>query len=168
MTYLSLPFLILDPPKRILRHQSPGSRPTQLAKSGHRLLLLPLHPLFRQQNRPHGALHRGKQLQLPGGSFSKLHRLNDDSGDFLRILRYSGAPPVSADQASVQDGFPPHKDAVSVAILFTWLGGLQIPDPAAKVEGLNVKGEDWRWVRPEPGYAIVNLGDAMEIFTNML
>ena len=107
-----------------------------------------------------------KQLQLPGGSFSKLHRLNDDSGDFLRILRYSGAPPVSADQASVQDGFPPHKDAVSVAILFTWLGGLQIPDPAAKVEGLNVKSGDWRWVRPEPGYAIVNLGDAMEIFTN--
>ena len=107
-----------------------------------------------------------KQLQLPGGSFSKLHRLNDDSGDFLRILRYSGAPPVSADQASVQDGFPPHKDAVSVAILFTWLGGLQIPDRAAKVEGLNVKSEDWRWVRPEPGHAIVNLGDAMEIFTN--
>ena len=104
-----------------------------------------------------------KQLQLPAGSFTKLHRLYDDSGDFVRVLRYPGAPNGRKDGP---DGFPPHKDALSVAILFTWLGGLQVPDPNAKVQGLAVKSEDWRWVRPEPGYAIVNLGDAMEIFTN--
>lgn len=49
--------------------------------------------------------------------------------------------------------------------MFTWLGGLQIPSPDAHVEGLAVKPEDWRWVRPEPGFAVVNLGDAMEIFS---
>ena len=104
-----------------------------------------------------------KRLQLPIGSFTKMHRLNEDSGDFVRVLKYSGAPD---DQKDGQVGFPAHKDAMSVAILFTWLGGLQIPHPSAEVHGLNVKNEDWRWVRPEPGYAIVNLGDAMEIFTN--
>ena len=104
-----------------------------------------------------------KQLQLPVGSFTKLHRLNEDSGDFVRVLRYSGAP---SDHGDSQAGFPAHKDATSVAILFTWLGGLQIPDSRAEVHDLNVESEDWRWVRPEPGYAIVNLGNAMEIFTN--
>ena len=104
-----------------------------------------------------------RQLQLPSGSFTRLHRLNEDSGDFVRVLKYPGAP---RDDGDDQVGFPPHKDAMSVAILFAWLGGLQIPDPSADVHDLNVKSEDWRWVRPEPGYAVVNLGDAMEIFTH--
>jgi isopenicillin N synthase-like dioxygenase len=26
--------------------------------------------------------------------------------------------------------------------------------------------ESWRWVEPLPGYALINLGDAMPIFTN--
>ncbi|KAI9699568.1 MAG: hypothetical protein M1820_007066 [Bogoriella megaspora] len=108
-----------------------------------------------------------KRLQLPTGSFTKLHRLNDDSGDFVRVLRYPGAPP-NAKVGEGPDGFPPHKDAMSVAILFTWLGGLQIPDPNVKIDGLKVNSEDWRYVRPEPGYAIVNLGDAMEIFTSSI
>lgn len=106
-----------------------------------------------------------KQLQLPVGSFTKLHRLNDDSGDFVRVFRYAGA---RADPKDDLVGLPAHKDAMSVAILFTWLGGLQIPDPSAKIHGLDVEDKDWRWVRPEPGYAIVNLGDAMEIFTNKI
>lgn len=106
-----------------------------------------------------------KQLRLPVGSFTKLHRLNDDSGDFVRVLRYAGAADGERDGPV---GMPAHKDAMSVAILFTWLGGLQIPDPSAEVHDLEVKSEDWRWVRPEPGYAIVNLGDAMEIFTNQV
>jgi len=104
-----------------------------------------------------------KQLQLPAGSFTKLHRLNDNSGDFVRVLRYPG---THYDDKIGSDGFPPHKDAMSLAIGFSWLGGLQIPDDNADVQGLAVKNDDWRWVRPEPGYATVNLGDAMEIFSN--
>ncbi|KAJ8063294.1 hypothetical protein OCU04_008524 [Sclerotinia nivalis] len=104
-----------------------------------------------------------KKLELPNETFTKLHRLNDDSGDFIRTLRYLGIPSV---QQSTADGFPAHKDATSITILFTWLGGLQTTAANAEIEGFNVKNEDWRWIRPEPGYAIVNLGDAMEIFTN--
>lgn len=107
-------------------------------------------------------------IGLPVGSFTSLHRLYDDSGDFIRVLRYPGIGMPYDEGKEEPDGFPPHKDVLSVAILFTWLGGLQIPDSDANVEGLIVKPEDWRWVRPEPGYAVVNLGDAMEIFTRKI
>lgn len=108
-----------------------------------------------------GVLER--ELKLSSGTFTSLHRLKDPSSDFLRILRYPGSKPETIDHLS----FPAHKDAVSVALLFTWLGGLQIPKRNAKMIGHNqVAEEDWRWVKPIPGTAIVNLGDAMEIFTN--
>lgn len=63
--------------------------------------------------------------------------------------------------------FPPHKDAVTIAILFTWLGGLQIVDTEApKTGNFLVPEESWRWIKPMPGTAVVNLGDAMEVFSN--
>ena len=94
-----------------------------------------------------------------------MHRLTDPSADFLRILRYPGAKTETVDHLT----FPAHKDAISVAVLFTWLGGLQIPKLGAKVTGYNIVAEeDWRWVKPVPGTAIVNLGEAMEIFTNQM
>ena len=108
-----------------------------------------------------GVLER--ELKLASGTFTSLHRLTDPSSDFLRILRYPGSKPETVDHLS----FPAHKDAVSVALLFTWLGGLQIPKKNAKMISHNqVAEEDWRWVKPMPGTAIVNLGDAMEVFTN--
>ncbi|KAF2016805.1 Clavaminate synthase-like protein [Aaosphaeria arxii CBS 175.79] len=106
-----------------------------------------------------------KKLDIPRDSLASLHSLTDDSGDFVRILRYGGVPPSTVDEP---EGFPPHRDAMSIAILFNWLGGLQIPSPEAEVNGYVVKDEDWRWVKPEAGYAIVNLGDAMAIFSNNL
>ena len=111
-----------------------------------------------------GVLER--DLQLPSGTFTRLHGLTDSSGDFLRVLRYPGS-----DTSEKVDPlrFPPHKDAVSVAILFTWLGGLQILEPGAVKAGAVVVPEDsWSWVKPLPGCAVVNLGDAMEVFTNGL
>lgn len=60
-----------------------------------------------------------------------------------------------------------HRDIVSIAMLFTWVGGLQIPKENAEMIGPDLEAEDsWRWVEPLPGHAIVNLGDAMQIFTN--
>lgn len=105
-----------------------------------------------------------RELQLPVGAFTSLHRLTDCSGDFLRVLRYPGSDtPDTVDPLR----FPAHKDAVSVAILFTWLGGLQIVEPRAAPAGVVTVPEDsWRWVKPLPGCAVVNLGDAMEVFTN--
>ena len=37
---------------------------------------------------------------------------------------------------------------------------------AAKAGGMIVPEESWRWIKPVPGTAVVNLGDAMEVFTN--
>jgi isopenicillin N synthase-like dioxygenase len=109
-----------------------------------------------------------RNLQLPAGSFTDLHRLTDSSGDFLRVLRY---PAAEADDETPDNArFPAHKDAVSIAMLFTWVGGLQIADPEAdrKAQGAPVPEESWRWVKPIPGHAIVNLGEAMEIFSNQV
>lgn len=105
-----------------------------------------------------------QELQLPQGAFTSLHRLTDASSDFLRVLRYPG---FIQGKTVDQLGFPAHKDAISVAILFTWLGGLQIPKANATYLAPTVVAEDdWLWVKPMPGCAIVNLGDAMEILTN--
>jgi len=118
-----------------------------------------------------GVLER--KLQLAPGTFTSLHRLTDSSGDFLRVLRYPGLEEGEANKKVDPLRFPAHKDAVSVAILFTFLGGLQIVDPNAAAPvgmpvpgGLAVPEENWRWIKPLPGYAVVNLGDAMEVFTN--
>ena len=108
-----------------------------------------------------GVLER--ELKLESGAFTSLHRLTDPSSDFLRIVRYPGSNHETKDHLS----FPAHKDAISIALLFTWLGGLQIPKRNARMISENqVVEDDWRWVKPIPGTAIVNLGDAMEIFTN--
>ena len=53
-----------------------------------------------------------------------------------------------------------HTDFGSVTILFNRLGGLQVLPAGADAE--------WTYVRPLPGHAIVNLGDALVKFTNGL
>ena len=52
-------------------------------------------------------------------------------------------------------------------MLFTWVCSLQIPKKNPDKIGPDEETEDsWSWVEPFPGHAIVNLGDAMSIFTN--
>lgn len=50
-----------------------------------------------------------------------------------------------------------------MTVLFNRVGGLQVLPPAAPGED-----KEWVYVRPLPGHAIVNLGDAMVKFTNGL
>lgn len=45
-----------------------------------------------------------------------------------------------------------HTDFGSITVLFNQLGGLQV---------LNPNSHEWRYVKPEPGCAIINLGDAI-------
>jgi isopenicillin N synthase-like dioxygenase len=113
-----------------------------------------------------------KQLQVRNGELASLHRFTDPSNDFLRVLRYPGTP-KGTDLS--QTKFPPHRDAVSIAMLFTWVGGLQILDPkfGNKLQNGTTNGnvngthdDGWRWVKPVPGHVIVNLGDALSILTN--
>lgn len=105
-----------------------------------------------------------RQLQLAPGALTSLHRLHDPSHSFLRILRYPG---MKNGKTIEQPRFFAHRDIVSVAMLFTWVSGFQIPMENAEMLGPDEETEDsWRWVEPVPGHALVNLGDAMPIFTN--
>jgi len=91
--------------------------------------------------------HLNRSLQLPEGTLANLHRLNHQSGDHIRFIR---APPGPGQSGS------PHTDFGSLTILFNWLGGLQVQLPGNK---------EWVYVRPVPGCAIVNLGDALVLFS---
>ncbi|KAK9577979.1 hypothetical protein V6Z92_008672 [Aspergillus fumigatus] len=110
-------------------------------------------------------------LQVPRGALTDAHRIQDPSDDFLRLLRYPGLQP---GQPRDDLRFPAHKDFTSLGILFTWLGGLQLPASASApgvtsgtmTGPLDIAEDAWRWVQPVPGTAIVNVGNALEILTN--
>lgn len=95
------------------------------------------------------------KLSLPEGTLPNLHRLNAVSGDQVRFIK-APAQPVDDRRTALGQ----HTDFGSVTVLFNRLGGLQVLPPGADAE--------WVYVRPLPGYAIVNLGDAMVKFTNGL
>ena len=109
-----------------------------------------------------------KQLQIPTGSFTSIHKLTQTSGDFVRVLNY----PVPKDGKPHADPpTPPHRDAVSVALLFTWQGGLQITNAPNEYKRLDTEldpEESWFYVPPVPGHVIMNLGDVMHIMSNGL
>ncbi|KAF2135261.1 uncharacterized protein K452DRAFT_293354 [Aplosporella prunicola CBS 121167] len=113
-----------------------------------------------------GTLER--QLKLPSGTLTSIHKLTQRSGDFVRILNY----PAPKDGKPLADPpTPPHRDAVSVAFLFTWQGGLQItaaPNEYRRIDTALEDEESWQFVRPLPGHVIMNLGDALHILTNGL
>ncbi|KOS21699.1 Gibberellin 20 oxidase 1-A [Escovopsis weberi] len=113
-------------------------------------------------------------LQVPAGSITNAHRIEDPSDDFLRLLRYPGQDP-NGPRDDLR--FPAHKDFTSLGILFTWVGGLQLPSSATVTKDttapgqiatgpLDIPEEAWRWVKPVPGTAIVNVGLALEVLTN--
>lgn len=105
-----------------------------------------------------------QELALPIGSLTSLHKLTDPSGDFLRILHY---PAPKDGKPLPHPPTPAHRDAVSVALLFCWQGGLQITSSTAPVDHTVEEPEDtWFYVQPRPGHAIVNLGLALQVLTN--
>ncbi|KAK2762011.1 hypothetical protein FQN53_007594 [Emmonsiellopsis sp. PD_33] len=94
-------------------------------------------------------------LNLPPSTLANLHRLQAFSGDQVRMIK---APPEPMDDRRTVLG--QHTDFGSVTVLFNRVGGLQILPPG--------KDAEWRFVRPLPNHAIINLGDAMVKFTNGL
>ena len=93
-------------------------------------------------------------LKLPKGTFQRMHRLrNGQSGDQVRFIK---APPQP--EGDRRTALAEHTDFGSVTVLFNRLGGLQVLPPG--------KGTEWCYVKPLPGHAIINLGDAMVKFTN--
>ncbi|KAJ6134066.1 hypothetical protein N7523_000388 [Penicillium sp. IBT 18751x] len=95
------------------------------------------------------------KIGLAEGTLSSIHRLQAVGGDQVRFIK---APPQPIDDRRTALG--QHTDFGSVTVLFNRLGGLQVLPPGADAE--------WVYVRPLPGHAIINLGDAMVKFTNGL
>lgn len=96
-----------------------------------------------------------EHLGLAESKLPNMHRLDRATGDQVRFIK---APPQPVDDRRVALG--QHTDFGSVTILFNRVGGLQILPPG--------KDSEWCYVRPLPGHAIINLGDAMVKFTNGL
>jgi isopenicillin N synthase-like dioxygenase len=95
-----------------------------------------------------------EHLKLSEGTLQSMHRLTEGhSGDQVRFLK---APPQPKDDRRTALG--EHTDFGSVTVLFNRLGGLQVLSPGRDAE--------WCYVKPLPGHAIINLGDAMVKFTN--
>jgi isopenicillin N synthase-like dioxygenase len=100
-------------------------------------------------------------LQLPEGTLQSLHRVDQPSGDQIRIIKSPPQPP--SDQCTA---LGKHTDFGSLTILFNRLGGLQIlPPPSLAPAG---KEPEWTYVKPLPGHCIINLGDAMTKFSGGL
>lgn len=103
-----------------------------------------------------------RQLGISAKEMQSRHRLSEASGDHVRLTWGPGDPsatdatPSSREEKDTRITTPGHTDFGSVTLLFNWLGGLQIEDAESK---------EWKWVRPLPGHAICNLGDAMVEFS---
>ncbi|KAL1983801.1 hypothetical protein VTN96DRAFT_9887 [Rasamsonia emersonii] len=94
-----------------------------------------------------------RSLRLEPSTLSNLHRLHAPSGCHVRFIR---APPSTKPVSEETAALGEHTDFGSLTILFNRLGGLQVQLP---------QSQDWVYVRPVPGCAIVNLGDAMVKFS---
>ena len=97
-----------------------------------------------------------RQLNLPPSALLDKHKLSSPSGDHIRLTH---TPPSKTPEEDIAT--PPHTDFGSVTFLFNWVGGLQILEPTERggTEGI------WNWVKPLPGHAICNMGDAMVKYT---
>jgi len=89
-----------------------------------------------------------KRLGLPAGEIAKLHSLNAPCGSEARCIK---TPP---NQKST--GVGAHTDFGTLTILHNRLGGLQVMSPGS---------QEWQYIKPLPGHAICNIGDALAIFS---
>ena len=95
--------------------------------------------------------HLEVHLELPIGTLANLHRIKSRSGDHVRFNQHA-VQPFTEEAAKLGE----HTDFGTLTILFNWLGGLQIRHPDT---------DEWVYVKPIPGSAVVNLGDALVKFT---
>ncbi|KAI0334054.1 Clavaminate synthase-like protein [Cubamyces sp. BRFM 1775] len=87
-------------------------------------------------------------LGLPKGAIAVLHATDEPSGSEARVVK---TPP---NQSSA--GIGAHTDFGTLTFLHNRLGGLQVLPPGS---------QEWQYVKPLPGHAICNVGDALAIFS---
>ena len=111
-----------------------------------------------------------RQLGLAETEFTDKNTFNSPSGDHVRMTKKR--PHTTADADGNAIGLASHTDFGSITILFNWLGGLQIQRqqpqaPQHNAAAANDEGPgEWAYVKPLPGHAIINLGDASVKFSN--
>ncbi|EGO05397.1 hypothetical protein SERLA73DRAFT_174536 [Serpula lacrymans var. lacrymans S7.3] len=93
------------------------------------------------------------RLGLPAGALLAKHKREEYSGSEARCIRN---PPRPNDWQEEKAALGAHTDFGSLSFLHNRLGGLQVLVPGT---------ENWQYVKPIPGHAICNLGDAMTIFS---
>ncbi|KAK0450457.1 uncharacterized protein EV420DRAFT_735793 [Desarmillaria tabescens] len=89
-------------------------------------------------------------LGLPKGTLSKLHPKNEHSGSEARTTQ--NPPRYAPDRVAIGA----HTDFGSLTFLHNRLGGLQVLPPCYT---------EWQYVKPIPGHAICNVGDALSLFS---
>ena len=99
----------------------------------------------------HLLAHLDKHLGLRPNTLASFSPQDKPSGSSLRLLKNS-----PQKVGSHRTNLVGHTDVGSVTMLFNILGGLQIlPAGAENIDA------NWRYIKPEPGCALINLGDAM-------
>jgi isopenicillin N synthase-like dioxygenase len=130
-----------------------------------------------------------RSLHLLPGTLDSLHRVSAPSHNQTRLIRYPPQPASDRRTRFVAYSRYPDRlktidestqqltltsspaDFESVTVLFNVLGGVQIlPDVSTNDWSSSPEPPDsaWQLVRPIPGCAIINIGDAMVKFTNDL
>jgi isopenicillin N synthase-like dioxygenase len=87
---------------------------------------------------------------------TKMHSHSNNSGTHVRLLK----SPANSYRSTPH--LQPHTDWGTLTVLFNALGGLQLYMP----ETVDAANPGWRSVKPEPGTAIINLGDAMVVWSD--
>ncbi|OSD01896.1 Clavaminate synthase-like protein [Trametes coccinea BRFM310] len=95
-------------------------------------------------------------LGLPDGTLAEKHKLDEFSGSEARVIKN---PPRPEGLNEAKAALAAHTDFGSLSFLHNRLGGLQVMVPGT---------DQWQYIKPIPGHAICNLGDAMTIFSGGL
>ncbi|KIL71141.1 hypothetical protein M378DRAFT_64952 [Amanita muscaria Koide BX008] len=91
-----------------------------------------------------------QRLGLPPGELLRRHRMEEFSGSEARVIRNA------ASQDTHRPAIGSHTDFGTLSFLHNRLGGLQVLVPGT---------ETWQYVKPIPGHAVCNVGDALAIFS---
>ncbi|GAQ45164.1 hypothetical protein AtubIFM55763_006620 [Aspergillus tubingensis] len=95
-------------------------------------------------------------LEIEPHTLEALGPLNQESDSIVRLLWSPAQTDANYDRIS----FGGHTDLGTMTLLFNIAGGLQVLPAGCE----NIK-EKWRYIKPEPGCAVVNVGDTLVEWT---
>ncbi|KIK63557.1 hypothetical protein GYMLUDRAFT_40603 [Collybiopsis luxurians FD-317 M1] len=90
------------------------------------------------------------KLGLPKGTLQKFHSMEEISGCEARTIKVPKNLPLGKQALGA------HTDYGSLSFLHNRVGGLQVLPPGV---------DEWQYVKPVPGLAICNIGDALTILS---